>query len=266
MIRISLSMGLFIGASALLIAPLASANPYSYNSHNGGYHSQNAPISVNCERQKDGDRLMGSLIGAVAGGALGVAIADNNDNNYRGHGYRGYRGYRGHRSYRGHRGGNGNEVAGAVIGGVLGAVVGGEIAANTGRDCQTQRTSFQGNTTYRTYGAMDVAPPTRSATGPAWEEPVTRVYSTTTMQPVTSTRTVTYGDDGYGDDYSNDNLYGGPTTTTRTYPAQPVQTQRACRTVQRETRLPDNTVMREPVQVCQASDGNWTFTQNGAAY
>lgn len=250
MIRTSL----FIGASALLIAPLASANPYSYNSHNDGYHGQNAPISVNCERQKDGDRLMGSLIGAVAGGALGVAIADNNDDHYRGRrGYRGYRGYRSHRGYRHNRGGDGNEIAGAVIGGVLGAVVGGEIAANTGRDCQTTQVRTQ-----RTYGAMDVPAPTRSATGPAWEQPAPRAYRTSQTAPVTTTRTVTRTVQ------NNDDLYGGPVTTTRTYPSQPVQqpiqqSSPVCRVVQRETRMPDNTVVREPVEACQGSDGRWTF-------
>lgn len=260
MIRIAL----LAGATALCVAPMAQADHTRYGNSYGNYH-QSAPVSVNrgCERQKNDNRLAGSLIGAVAGGALGVAIADDDDH-YRGRrGYRGYRGYRGHRGYRHHNNG-GDELAGALIGGVLGAVVGGEIAASS-TDCKTTRV-------YEYSG--DPYAPTRSPVGPQWEpqhQPsTTRVYSTTPQPTRTvTTRTVS------GHTHGNDDLYGGPVrtttypsqpTTTTTYPSQPTQVYNAeCRTVQRETRLPDSSLVREPVQVCRDQDGRWNMT-NGAGY
>ena len=64
-----------------------------------------------------------------------------------------------------------------------------------------------------------------------------------------------------------DPLYGGPVQSPRTVYSDPAPVyQPACQTVQRETRLPDGSVIREPVSVCQGSDGRWEFTDGYARY
>ncbi len=219
MIRISL----LAGATALCLAPLASA--------------QN-----NCERIKDEKALLGGVVGAVAGGVIGAAIADGDDHGrYRNRGYRGYRGY-GHRRHH-HRGGDGDQVAGAVIGGVLGAVVGSSIGSSSTKCANTE-----------TYQYGDVASPTRLPYGPAWN-----------TNPDGSLKTQEVSQD-YG--YGQRPLYGGPnsatgSTQTQVY-EQPYTPE--CQTAQRETRLPDGSVIREPVEICRQEDGSWQFSSQAYGY
>lgn len=238
---------LFAGAAALCLAPAAQAQ--YHNGYDNGYY-QSAQKS-GCEREQDSNRLVGGLIGAVAGGALGVAIADDNDDHYRGRrhyrGHRGYRGYRGHHGYRHNN--DGDEIAGALIGGVLGAVIGSELAAS-GTDC---RRTVTNNYSYR---AMNVAPPTRQA------------FATANPQPVSSQQPYAYGNPG-------EQLYGGPASNagprepirvTRTQPEPQPAYAPTCRTVQRETRLPDGQVVREPISVCQDSNGQWNMQDGESRY
>ncbi len=235
MIRLTL----LAGAAALCLSPLAFAQ--SYNS--------------NCERIKDDQALVGGLIGAVAGGVLGAAIADDGDD-YR---HRGYRGHHGHRGYRHHgyrHNNDGDEVAGALIGGVLGAVVGAGIASS-GTDCTPAYSSYSPRV--ETYGYGDVPSPTRLPYGPAWNSQPNGAPSA--PQPV-----------NYG--YGQQPLYGGesdvpaappPPPTQTPGPAQPVYAPE-CQSVQRETRLPDGGVIREPVEVCRQADGSWEFQQDDYSY
>lgn len=242
MIKFSLALG----TVALAIAPVAAADHSRYYGHSSSHQAQRV-VKSGCAKQKDQDKVLGGIIGAVAGGVIGAAIADNNsDDRYRRRGhraYRDYRGYRGHRGYH-HNSGN-NEVAGAVIGGVLGAVVGSSVAGS-GRDCA-----------FETEYADPAYAPTRSPYGPQWENSSrtrAQVYQQPQRVTTRTTRTV---------------------TTPRTqrvqveYPRQPVQTTGECRTVQRETRLPDGGMVREPVRVCQDGSGRWVFDNElsgGARY
>ncbi|MCR9078743.1 MAG: hypothetical protein NXH78_06560 [Hyphomonadaceae bacterium] len=267
MIRASL----LTAAAAFCLAPAAMAD-HNYNGGYGSYHGPQPTVaSVACEKQKDSDRLAGGLVGAVAGGLIGVAIGgelepDNGYHRYRGHrGYRGYRGYRGHRhrrrGYYHDRGDDGAEIAGGVIGALAGAAIGSELAGSS-TDCV--RTYSTGHyDTGRAYssqnygsGMSGVHAPTRSPTGPAWENPQQQQSAGPAFpQPVSApTPGPAYPD--YPGDYEDD-LYGAPETEA---PA------RECTTVRRETRLPDGTVIREPVEVCQTEDGRWQMPELIPAY
>jgi hypothetical protein len=138
---------------------------------------------------------------------------------------------------------------------VIGAAIGSEVAAGS-TNCRTTRTYEYSSDPYA---------PTRSPTGPQWETPQqapTRVYSTTTQPTRTvTTRTVST------QPQDQDDLYGGPTdtATTTTGPRRVYTQTPECTTVQRETRLPDGGVVREPVEVCKGSDGRWNMPA-GAGY
>lgn len=241
---------LLAAAAALCFAPVAQADHDGYRSL-GTYHAgQPTVASSACERQKDNDRLAGGLVGAVAGGLIGAAIGgelepDNGYNRYRSH--RGYRGYHGHRGYGRRRGGfyhdrgdDGAEIAGALVGGLIGAAIGSEVASG---DTNCARTYSYGSTRQqptRSYGVGDVYAPTRSPTGPAWDPPQGQPISAETPAYPSVPAYPTQED--YG-------LSGGPADV------------RECTTVRRETRLPDGTVIREPVEVCQTDDGRWQMPQ-----
>lgn len=244
-----------LATGSLCLTPAALAQ-YNYGQDDYRSHSQTRQVS-NCERTKDDKRLIGGLIGAVAGGALGVAIADDDDDHYRHRGYRGHRGY-GHRGYgyRGYRGyrhhghhNNGDEVAGALIGGVLGAVVGSELAAS-GTDCSPK------------WNYAEIPAPTRQAYGPGWEPvPGTTVSSAATLPRSPG---VVYQND------VNPVLYGGPAQVAlppqqqselrveRSAAYEPAPgTELNCRTIKRQTQLPDGKTVLEPVEVCQSTSGQW---------
>ncbi|MEO0551321.1 MAG: hypothetical protein AAFZ91_15490 [Pseudomonadota bacterium] len=241
---------LLLISGCLCLTPAALAQ-YNYGQDNyRGYATSNQ--ASNCERIQDDKRLIGGLIGAVAGGALGVAIADDGDDHYyhrrkRYHGHRGYgyRGYRGHHSYGYHD--DGDEVAGALIGGVLGAVVGSQLAAS-GTDCSPK------------WSYSDVPPPTRQAYGQGWQ-PVPAPGSPSVSPP--RSPGVVYQND------PNPVLYGGPTAATLPAPQPELRVERAatyepapatvlnCRQIQRQTQLPDGNTVLEPVEVCQNSSGQW---------
>ncbi|MEL7545607.1 MAG: hypothetical protein AAGJ84_03075 [Pseudomonadota bacterium] len=234
------------GATGLICAPAAFAQAQ----YGGGYGYGHSPQPVNshCEQIRDDKRLVGGLIGAVAGGALGVAIADDDDDGHYHRKYRGHRGYYGHRGWRHgrrhggyyHHDSDGDEIAGALIGGVLGAVVGSELAGSS-VDCTPK------------WNYAEVPPPTRQAFGGAWNAPP---------------RTSNYGNPPRSVLYSNQplpgELAGGPTpivpaieTPYRVTATEPTEFQPECTTVQRETSLPDGNIVREPVEVCRSVEGSW---------
>ena len=263
MIRTSL----FTAAAAFCLIPAAQAHHEGYGNH-GGYYGPQATVSTApCVKQKKNDQVAGAVIGAVAGGLIGVAIGgelepDNGFNRYKGYrGHRGYRGYRGYRGHRGHRrgfyhdrGDDGAEIAGGLIGGLVGAAIGSELASGS-TDCARTYSTGTYNTG-RQYGPYsgDVYAPTRSPTGPAWENPQRQQSASPPVpQPVSAPPSdfPDYGPDygpDYQSDYPNDDLYGAPEAPL---------SERECTTVRRETRLPDGSVIREPVEVCQTDDGRW---------
>lgn len=245
MIRASL----FTAAASLCLVPAAQA----HHDHYGGYHAPHPTVSTApCVQQKKNDQIAGAVVGAVAGGLIGVALGgelepDNGFNRYKG--YRGYRSHRGYRGYRGHRrgfyhdrGDDGAEIAGGLIGGLVGAAIGSELASGSTDCARTYSTD-----TYNTGGhygpySGDVYAPTRSPTGPAWENPQRQQSATPPAPQPVSAPPPSFPD------YPNDDLYGAP---------EPPLSERECTTVRRETRLPDGTVIREPIEVCQTSDGRW---------
>lgn len=244
---------LLAAAAAFCFAPMAQADHNDYRSL-GTYHAgQPTVASSACERQKDSDRLAGGLVGAVAGGLIGAAIGgelepDNGYHRYRGHrGYRGYHGYRGYRGYgrrhRGYyhdRGDDGAEIAGALVGGLIGAAIGSEVASSDTNCARTYNYEPQRHQPVRSYGSSNVYAPTRSPTGPAWDPPQGQPISAET--PAYPSVPAYPTDQEFG-------LSGGPADTQE------------CTTVRRETRLPDGTVIREPVEVCQTEDGRWQMPQ-----
>jgi surface antigen len=230
----SLIIGALAIASLAIPATASAQGAYGY--------TYNPPVqNVQCERQRKDDQFAGVLVGAIAGGLIGGAIGNNIDDGdayrYRGHrGHRGYRGYRGHHGHGGYYKGNGNSdevAAGAILGAIVGGLAGGAIAEDTRRPCQ-------------------VATPYGSASGGAY--PTGGIPRTT------------------------DGLYGGPEVMTypntpppsRTYPVSttagptlPPQpgTDIECRTIERETRLPDGQVIRDPIMACRDPyDGRWEIT------
>ncbi|MEO1553398.1 MAG: hypothetical protein AAFR82_05640 [Pseudomonadota bacterium] len=249
MIRTSL----FAAATALCFAPIAQADHERYGNSYGQYHgAQPTVASAACERQNDNDRLAGGLVGAVAGGLIGAAIGgelepDNGFNRYRGH--RGYRGYRGHRRGFYHdRGDDGAEIAGAVIGGLLGAAVGSELAGESTNCTRTYNyggSPNYGRSTYRPSDIGGVYAPTRSPTGPAWENPGRQQ-----SQPVSASAPA------YPSEPAYPSTPAYPTDTDYGLAGAPEEFGE-CTTVRRETRLPDGTIIREPVEVCQTEDGRW---------
>jgi len=102
----------------------------------------------------------------------------------------------------------------------------------------------------------DVHAPTRSPTGPAWENPQQQQSAGPAFPQPVSVPTPGPAYPDYPSD-GEDDLYGAPE-------AQP--TERECTTVRRETRMPDGTVIREPVEVCQTEDGRWQMPEPFPAY
>ncbi len=252
MINRSLILAVF-GAAMVVSAPAATAQS------NYGY-GHNAPVrNTQCERQRDDDKLAGgvagALIGGLIGGAIGNEVADDDDH-YRGRrGYRGHRGYgynRGYRNHRGygrrHRGNKSNDdevIAGALIGAVLGGIAGSSIADDSSKPCNVSRSA--NNQGYQT-GSI---PRTTEGLygGPEIMEERSSYPRTVRTYPA-----------------SNGNAGPRSTrTTTRTYPTTSTPSHE-CRTIYRETRLPDGRVERDPVTACRdGQNGEWQVETDGYA-
>jgi len=214
----------FLAIGVSLAAPaLGTAHAQGYwDEPSRGYAG--APVA-GCERERREGQVAGAVIGGVLGGVAGGLIVDDDDDHYYYHrGYRGHRGFHGYRGYYGHRrfrhgygyyhdDNDGEQIAGVLLGAVVGGLAGSELGKNS-VDCDTS------------WKYADVPPPTRSASGPAWEYPPHQV----------SSRQV-----GAARDIYDPGLAGGASD----------EGLRECETVYRETEFPDGRIVREPVLACR---------------
>ncbi len=231
-----------VALGTLVLAGPAAAQGYYGNGYSSGARN------TACERQKRDDKvtgaIVGALVGGLAGGALGNEIRDNDTDDRRG--YRGYRDYDrygygyGRRDRRDSGDGDGTVVVGALLGALAGGVAGNALAEGTGPDCQVasgnSHSSYpQGSIPARTdglYGGPEVM-----NGGREYPNDRTRSY------PVS------------GASY--------PTSSYPEYPSYPETRERSrgdvgdCRTVYRETRMPNGRVERDPVTACQDYNGDW---------
>ncbi|MBU3919186.1 glycine zipper domain-containing protein [Hyphomonas sp.] len=219
MLKLSIAAG-SVGLMALAL-PLQAQAQY------GGYPYNDPGIrNVQCERQRSDDSATGTIVGALAGaligGAIGNEIADDDDRGS----YRSYGRGRGRSYYGGHRGRDDNDgevIAGALIGAFIGGAAGNSIAGDTGPDCQVayapQRYSSvpQGSIPRSTQGLYG---------GP-------EVMSSQSRYPAAYPSAPSYP---AAPDYRDEPRYSEP--------------DRDCRVIQRETRLPDGEVQRDPVTAC----------------
>ena len=266
-------MAILGSAAALSMSLPAAAQNYAYSGqgYDGyGYQGQGY-YNDNCDRERRNNQTAGTVVGAIAGGLLGAAIAGDGDDDKRyrrghhrysrgwdrgyGHGYRG----------RHHRGGDddGDQIAGALIGGVVGAVAGGAIGGSTSSGCNSQ--AYAGQQYNPRHGNMGVPAPTRQPYGQGWEN----------SQP----RPVTYGNDydqgGY-DVRQGEELYGGASSyndnpartdphygaTTQGYNAgySAPQDTGECRTVYRDFHINGERVS-EPATACNVGGDRWEFVE-----
>ncbi|MEX1251076.1 MAG: glycine zipper domain-containing protein [Hyphomonas sp.] len=221
MLKLTIAAG-SLGLMALAVPMQAHAQ---YGSQSGYPYTDPGVRNVQCERQKSDDSAAGTVVGALTGALIGGAIGNNieNDRTYTKYNRRGYP----VRSYREGRSESGNVALGAVLGALVGGVAGNSIGKSSGPDCQvayapyTYSSSGQGSiprTTDGLYGGPEVM-----------------------------------GQDGYQSGYR--------ATYPSSYPSQPPypdyrsqpayqEAVRDCRVIQRETRLPDGDVQRDPVTAC----------------
>lgn len=256
-------------ATALAFSLPAAAQNYSYSGYGyDGYGYENQGYyQSNCDRERSSNQAAGTIVGAIAGGLIGAAIADDGDGRHhrrghhrykRGYGY-GYRGY-GH-GYR--HNDDGDKVAGALIGGVVGAIAGNAIAGSASNDCvERVYNSPQGNARY---GGMNVPAPTRQPYGQNWDNDA---------QPVRLNNG--YGGQGEYGLRPGEELYGGGSSyndnpawsdpeygaTTQGYNAgysAPRDTGE-CRTVYRDRYINGERVS-EPATACNVGGDRWEFVE-----
>jgi len=232
-----------VALAAMAAAPLAaSAQAYGYG----------APYNSACERQNSDDKATGTVVGALVGAAAGAAIGNNTGDNDSRWQYNRY----GRHSRHGYwdKGNNDGEVlAGALIGAFLGGVAGNAIASDGAKPCAVA--TPYGGTYPADYGAYPY---------------IAAEYSGDSIPRTT------------------DGLYGGP-ADIRSHPqpsyapapAAPPSNYRAsapqvpapppqaaepeeCRTVWRETVLPDGAKVRDPVTACRTGyQGDWEIVDGG---
>ena len=211
-----------ISIAAGSLGLMALALPMQAQAQYGGYPYNDPGVrNVQCERQRSSDSAAGTVVGALAGALIGGAIGNNieNDRYYTQYNRRG----RPVGTYREGRSESGNVAMGAVLGALVGGAAGSSIAKDTGPDCQVAYAP-------RSYSSVPQGSIPRSTQG----------------------------------------LYGGPEVmgsqgsypasypSAPSYPSYPdyrdeprdQEPARDCRVIQRETRLPDGDVMRDPVTAC----------------
>lgn len=179
------------------------------------------------------NRVAGTVIGGLVGATAGGVIANNvrRDRFAYNRGFRGGRGFRGSRGFRRSR--RGNQELGIVLGALAGGIVGNQIASNNVRNCSVvvgsrhQGDPFAGRRSHVLAGgdidhnAARLGDPYGGA----------RVVTTRQAAPVQR----------------------APQPFTQQTPSgvfQPV-----CETVFRTTDLPNGQRIREPIEVCQFSEG-----------
>lgn len=235
MLKLSIAAG-SLGLMALAL-PMQAHAQYGYPYGEPGVRN------VQCERQRSDDSAAGTVVGALAGaligGALGNEFADDDDHGgYRGGYGRGHgRGYgRGYDRHRGNDDNDGEVIAGALIGALVGGAAGNSIAKDTGPDCQvayapySYSSSPRGSiprTTEGLYGGPEVMSPGG------------------------------YRPEAYPSSYPSEPSY----PSYPDYRDQPRD--RDCRVIQRETRLPDGDIQRDPVTACYDDRTRQWVVQDG---
>jgi hypothetical protein len=230
-IKVMLKCTLMAGSLGLVVLALPLEAEAQY-----GYGYGDGPVrNTQCERERADDSAAGTIVGALAGaligGAIGNEIADDNG----GHGHRGYRGGHGRGHYgRGYYGGghgykdsnDAEVITGALLGAVIGGAAGNSIAKSTGPECQVayapySYSSAPAGSIPRSTDGLYGGPEVFGGNDP--REPYPSRYPSTPSYP------------SYPD-YPSDAGYREPG--------------RDCRVIQRETRLPDGQVERDPVTAC----------------
>lgn len=265
----TIRLGILGSAAALAMALPAGAQSYGYpNDYNGyddygydnyGYQQPNYQ-NTNCDAQRRSNQGAGTIVGAIAGGLIGAAIADDDDDGHRrrGHRYsrgwdRGYGyGYRGRGHHRDND--NGDQVAGAVIGAIVGGVAGNALASSA-TNCNTR--AYAPGYDQR-YGNTQVAPPTRQAYG-------SNGWGNTNTQPVTYGQQTGYSNNAYNDLRPGEELYGsqydpgyGATTSGYNSGYTTGYDSGECRTVYRDRYINGQRVS-EPATACNVGGDRWEF-------
>lgn len=213
MLKLSIAAG-SLGLMALAL-PMQAHAQYGYPYSDPGVRN------VQCERERSDDSAAGTIVGALAGALIGGAIGNNieNDREYTRYNRRGRPvGY-----YTEGRSESGNVAVGAVLGALVGGAAGNSIAKDTGPDCQVAYAPYSYSsapsgsiprTTQGLYGGPEVMGQGGYQTGYPASYPSAPPYP----------------------DYRDEPRYEAPA--------------RDCRVIQRETRLPDGDVQRDPVTAC----------------
>lgn len=189
--------------------------------------------NLQCERQRADNSATGTVVGAIAGALIGGAIGNNieADRTYTRYDRRG----RPVGRYTQGRSESGNVAAGAVLGALLGAAAGNSIAKDSGPGC-----------------AVAYAPGRYSYPPPGGQIPRTTkgLYGGPEVMGASHDPADYPSSYGRGPD---DPSYPGDHDEARgPGPA------RDCRVIQRETRLPDGGVLRDPVTACwDEQAGQW---------
>ncbi len=175
------------------------------------------------------NRVAGTVIGGVVGATAGGLIANNvrRDRFVHRRGFHSRRGFRG----RGFRGGRrGNQGLGIVLGALAGGVIGNQIAANNVRNCR-----------------VVVGPQHRG-------DPYAGQQHTTVL----TRGPIDHNAARLGDPYGGARVVT-PQTPDRQAPRQQQAPsgvfQPICETVFQTTDLPNGEQIREPIEVCQFSEG-----------
>lgn len=181
--------------------------------------------NAQCERQRADESVTGTVVGAIAGALIGGAIGNNieADRTYT----RYNRWGRPVARYTEGRSESGNVAVGAALGALLGGAAGNSIAKDSGPGC-----------------AVAYAP------GRSYHPPPGGPIPRTTEGLYGGPEVI--GRSHYPADYPS--TYGRGTEDP-SYPgnhdeARGQEPWRDCRVVQRETRLPDGDVLRDPVTAC----------------
>jgi len=208
-----------IAASSLGL--MALALPLEAHAQYGYPYGEPGIRNVQCERQRADDSAAGTVVGALAGALIGGAIGNNIEND------RSYTKYnrwgRPVGRYNEGRSESGNVAVGAVLGALVGGAAGSSIAKDSSPGCAVayapNRYSYPSNgsiprTTDGLYGGPEVMGRSR------YPEAYPSSYPPEPAYP----------------DYQYEPRYQEPA--------------RDCRVIQRETRLPDGDVQRDPVTAC----------------
>ncbi len=206
--------------------------PAEAHAQYGNSYGQAPLRNVQCERQRSDDGVAGALVGAVTGALIGGAIGNNieNDEYYTRYNRRG----RPVGHYSEGRSESGNVAVGAVLGALAGGIAGNSIAKSTGPECQVAYApSYGGDSS--PYGSIP-----RTTDG---------LYGGPEVMGGPS-----YPQGGYAPPSQRYPASGPSYPSAPSYPSYPdyrgEPSRRDCRVIQRETRLPDGDIQRDPVTAC----------------